>query len=80
MIANSYNIHMTYFHWKIIYYCRNYFFQYYIIPNLRNIITYLNTVIKKKIFNSIDIYLLFSKKIFFMISKISCLPKQVECF
>ncbi len=77
-LALNENIILNNFHWKIIYYVRNFYFKNKLLPNIRNILCFLN---KKKVnFDSIFLFKLFPKGIIKQCSKIACLPENVSCF
>ncbi len=78
-IAHYYNIKLNYDHWIIIYYFRFFYFKYGNLPNVRNLLNFLNKNYDKK-YDSIYIYKLFPKGIIRQVSEIACLPNNVQCF
>ncbi len=78
-LALNEGIYLEYIHWVIIYYFRFFYFKYNSLPNIRNLINFLNIKYNKK-YDSIFLYKLFPKGIMRQVSKISCLPENVQCF
>ncbi len=78
-LAYKEGIHLKNIHWIIIYYYRLFYFKNKSLPNIRNLLNYLNFKYNKK-YDSIFLYNLFPKGVIKQISKISCLPKNVQCF
>ncbi len=78
-IAYNYGIKLNYHHWIIIYYYRFFYFKHRNLPNIRNLLNFLNKKYKKK-YDSIYLYRLFPKGVIKQVSDIACLPKKVQCF
>ncbi len=78
-LALKEGIHLKYIHWVIIYYFRLFYFKYNSLPNIRNLLNFLNIKYNKQ-YNSIFLYKLFPKGVIKQVSKISNLPKNVQCF
>ncbi len=78
-IAKSEGINLNISHWRIIFYIRFFYFKYKIIPNIRNLLNYLNNKFNKK-YDGIYLFKLFPKGFNRQIIKITCLPENIQCF
>ncbi|WP_410051771.1 TusE/DsrC/DsvC family sulfur relay protein [Buchnera aphidicola] len=77
-IAKKENIILTYEHWEIIYFIRNFYFKYNITPSMRMLINSMNKILSKKI-HSVYLFQLFPKGPAKQASKIAGIPKPSQC-
>ncbi len=78
-IAFKENIILNIYYWRIIFYFRFYYLKNKIIPNTRNLLNFLNKRYNYK-YNSLYLFKLFPKGVIKQITKISCLPNNMQCF
>lgn len=78
-IAFKYGIILNIYYWRIIFYYRFFYIKNKIIPNIRNLLNFLN---KKYNCNYDSFYLLklFPNGFIKQIVKITCLPGNIRCF
>ncbi len=81
-IASKYGIKLNYIHWKIIYYFRFFYFKNGNIPNIRNLIIFLNKNVyfNNYKFDSLFLYKLFPGGLIKQVTSIACIPSFVQCF
>ncbi|WP_343155082.1 TusE/DsrC/DsvC family sulfur relay protein [Buchnera aphidicola (Kurisakia onigurumii)] len=77
-IAREENILLNSNHWEIIYFIRNFYIEFNIVPPLRILSQSLKKKIKRKI-NSCDLFNLFPKNPILQSSKIAGIPKPNQC-
>ncbi len=78
-IALKENIVLNIYYWRIIFYFRFFYIKNYNIPNVRNLLNFLNKKYNNN-YNSLYLYKLFPKGFMKQIIKITCLPSNVRCF
>ncbi len=78
-IALKEGIILNIYYWRIIFYYRLFFFKNNIIPNIRNLLNFLNKKYKCN-YDSFYLFKLFPKGFIKQITKITCLPDNVQCF
>ncbi|NIH16524.1 MAG: TusE/DsrC/DsvC family sulfur relay protein [Buchnera aphidicola (Periphyllus lyropictus)] len=77
-IAKKEKIKIKKIHWKIIFFTRNFYLKFHIIPSIRILLTAINKTYKKKL-NSVDLINLFPKNPAIKISKIAGIPNPKKC-
>ncbi|MBK4765097.1 MAG: TusE/DsrC/DsvC family sulfur relay protein [Pantoea sp. Brub] len=78
-IAKTENIIITKEHWKIIYFMRNFYLKFNILPTVRMLAKYMAEEHGKKIGNSCYLFVLFPKGPMQQATKIAGLPKSTIC-
>lgn len=78
-MASKENIKLTNPHWEVIYFMRNFYFQYNIVPSIRMLIKSMKLIYRNEIWNSSYIFQLFPLGIKVQATKIAGLPKQINC-
>ncbi|WDI78706.1 TusE/DsrC/DsvC family sulfur relay protein [Candidatus Purcelliella pentastirinorum] len=79
-IAKKENILLNEDHWKIIYFIRNFYSVYKILPKTRIIIKSVSFKLNTTLENSVYLFILFPKGIMIQASKIAGIPKPIHCF
>ncbi|CAL4324613.1 Sulfurtransferase TusE [Buchnera aphidicola (Eriosoma grossulariae)] len=78
-IAEQESIQLTFEHWEIIYFIRNFYFKYQTTPSMRMLFKTIQNTNKEKKITSIYLYKLFPKGPAYQASKIAGIPKPYHC-
>nr|WP_320415063.1 TusE/DsrC/DsvC family sulfur relay protein [Candidatus Purcelliella pentastirinorum] len=79
-IAKKENILLNEDHWKIIYFIREFYSVYKILPKTRIIVKSISFKLNTTVKNSVYLFMLYPKGIITQASKIAGIPKSIHCF